>query len=88
MALFHRYWSVATVTSVSTKLLSGGLLASMFIRAWQPRLHGVFELQQQCHDVRQVHQQVLLNMCFYIAFDVRLWSIDIGVYEFILASIG
>ena len=68
------------VALVPTKTLSGGLLASVLSHARRSRLHGIFKRQRQRHNVRQIHQQVLLNMCFYVALDVRLQSVDVGVH--------
>ena len=80
MALFHWYCSAATVALVPAKMLSGGLLGSVLSHTGCSGLHGVFKQQQQHHDIRQIHQQVLLNMCFYVAFDVQLQSVDVGVH--------
>ena len=80
MAEFYRYCSAATAALVPTKTLSGGLLASVLSHAGCSGLHGIFKRQQQRHDVHQIHQRVLLNMCFYVAFDVRLQSVDVGVH--------
>ena len=80
MALFHWYCSAATAASVPAKTLSGGLLAGVLSHARRSSLHGVFERQRQRHDIGQVHQRVLLNMCFYVVLDVRLQSVDVGVH--------
>lgn len=88
MALSYRYWSIAIATLVPTKTLSGGPPASILSHAWRARLHGNLKLQQKHHDISQVHQQVLFNMRFYVAFDVKLQSVDIGVQEFFLAGVG
>ena len=80
MALFHRYCSAATAALVPAKTLSGGFLASVLSHARCSGLHGVFERQQQHHHVRQVHQRVLLHMGSYVAFNVRLQSVDVGVH--------
>ena len=61
-------------------MLSGGLLAGVLSHAGCSGLHGVFKRQRQRHDVRQVHQRVLLHVFFYVAFDVRLQAVDVGVH--------